>query len=537
VTINATRLFEHLSSQPEFTITNYVVQSPAFSILRRGLRQIILPLREAEIEEADELASALRAMLSEWLTVPVVFDQRIAERLYSLGTPTELGRRWGKEIGASFEEIVGAVQALTGTESPLRSVLRDAVSDCETRGTSFRVYCHRQAIPQFLSLFEDSSHQPLTPQHFICSPSEYRASGVFHTLIKVGPLRSRGWGAAPDALLTAPRFSHLSKFVWAGCLDETDFGYDPAAVPAQDRTQSATSTRSTVATIRWRADAVAAATAESPGDPLADLDDLAVIGRRTPPPEYRRAVLVQIDDDHGILFPPYSRVLSYDPREGHASAVEERLPGESLTAGMYLILPILLDEDERAHVAEEGHYSRIWKAALEAAMASNLTALVVRLRRAGINLVGLRSRLRHWCKPAGSVIPAPQQQEHFRLLIEALSLDERLVSSTRHAGSRKGWVYAWNEIARSRGEAIQSGMLEHGALDQEVVRFLCEPSVLARVRRHDHLDTFVLDLTERTGISGEVRFHKVVATEAGYCAPESQLKQVLEVDAAAQWRE
>jgi hypothetical protein len=80
-------------------------------------------------------------------------------------------------------------------------------------------------------------------------------------------------------------------------------------------------------------------------------------------------------------------------------------------------------------------------------------------------------------------------------------------------------------------------MLEHGALDQEVVRFLCEPSVLARVRRHDHLDTFVLDLTERTGISGEVRFHKVVATEAGYCAPESQLKQVLEVDAAAQWRE
>jgi hypothetical protein len=204
---------------------------------------------------------------------------------------------------------------------------------------------------------------------------------------------------------------------------------------------------------------------------------------------------------------------------------------------MYLILPILLEEEVREHVAEDGHYSSIWKTALKAEMARNLNGLVIRLRHAGVNLLGLRSRLRHWCRSAGTVIPAPQQREHFRLLIDVLGVDEILASSTRHAAGRKGWMYAWNEIARSRGEAIQTGMLEHGAIDQELVRVLCQSESLALLRSCAHSNSFVLDLTEQTGIVQQVRFHKVITTEVGYCVPEGQLKQVLEIDAVAQWRE
>jgi len=46
----------------------------------------------------------------------------------------------------------------------------------------------------------------------------------------VGPLRSKGWGSAPDAILSAPRFARLIQIVWSGCGDEEDFGYDPVAV-------------------------------------------------------------------------------------------------------------------------------------------------------------------------------------------------------------------------------------------------------------------------------------------------------------------
>jgi len=51
----------------------------------------------------------------------------------------------------------------------------------------------------------------------------------FEVLIKMGPLRSKGWGSAPDAIVSAPRFGTLVQIVWAGCADEDDFGYDPVA--------------------------------------------------------------------------------------------------------------------------------------------------------------------------------------------------------------------------------------------------------------------------------------------------------------------
>jgi hypothetical protein len=531
-----TKLFEFFATQQLFTIDNHILEWPAFSVLRRSIRRIILALDESDLDEASELSGVLRATLSEWLTVPVAFDHATFAKLKTLGTPVELGRRWGSEVRSWYEDALGALQALTEVENPLRARVRDTIRACHNEGKALRIYCHRRAIPHYVSLLDQAGEQSLSPQDFISSIATYRSTGIFHTMIKVGPLRSRGWGAVPDALITAPRFSHLSKFVWAGCLDDKDFGYDPVGAlrPQQVDIQRRQSVEGPIA---WhRSEDPRTVPAVGSTDESVDIDDLVEISRRGPPQEYRRAVLVQIDEHHGILYPPLSRILSYDPQEKDQYAIAERLPGDSLNVGMYLILPIIEDEEVSSHVAEDGYYSRLWKALLRAEMARDVDSLVKRLKQAGIDLLRLRSRLDHWCKAVNTVIPAPQQREHFRILTEVLDFESRASSSSNPLRSGKSWLYAWNEIARSRGEAIQTGMSEHEAVDQELERILRERSTLMLVRGCTHLHSFVVKLEAHSALVGEVRFHKVQLTESGYSVPEGQLKQIIELDVVDQWR-
>jgi hypothetical protein len=531
---SATELFEFFAGHPVFTMTSHVIECAPFSILRRCVRRIILALEESALDEALDVSSTLRAMLSEWLTVPVPFDHEALDRLTTLGTPAEFGRRWGTEVRAWYDEALGTVDSLLGVESPLRGRLREVIRNCnEEQGHAFRIYCHRRAIPHYLSLFQGAGEQWLAPEHFVSSLASYRSSAIVHTMIKVGPLRSRGWGAVPDALLTAPKFVHLTKVVWVGCRDEQDFGYDPVA---GSKSQAVTSP-SGEARIAWRSQEIGGGP-RIPNSPYQeiDVDDLSELARRGPPQEYRRAIFVQIDENHGILYPPLSRVLSYDPQQQSQDGIAERLPGDSLIAGMYVILPVLEDEEGRAHAAEDGHYSRIWKRLLKAEMARGIDGLVTRLKITGVDLRRLRSRLNHWCRSASTVIPAPQQREHFRLLMDVLGLEAEVRSSGKQVITGKAWLYAWNEIARSRGEAIHSGMIEHEVIDQELMRFLRDRDTMALLRKCNQLDSFSVELTGASELFGEVRFHKVLSVEGGFSAPEHELKQLVELELVDQWR-
>ena len=83
---------------------------------------------------------------------------------------------------------------------------------------------------------------------------DYREVEPFDVLVKVGPLRSKGWGSAPDATLSAPRFAKMVQIVWSGCGDEDDFGYDPAGIIAGGASAPASSReadRGGSRAIRW----------------------------------------------------------------------------------------------------------------------------------------------------------------------------------------------------------------------------------------------------------------------------------------------
>ena len=70
---------------------------------------------------------------------------------------------------------------------------------------------------------------------------------------------------------------------------------------------------------------------------------------------------------------------------------------------MFLIRPKLVDVDLGSVAAQHGSYSQTWKRRLRDEFSSGADDLIKRLRKAGLNLVHLRSAIEHWCEPPTSV--------------------------------------------------------------------------------------------------------------------------------------
>jgi hypothetical protein len=227
MTVTASQIFSFLEQAGMCSIDRREVHSNAFGVLRRSIRQIVVRLHEDGDDESQETADRLRSLLSEWLTVPVPFDDALLESVAALGAAEAVEKRWGHEIRMAYDHACAAARLLQRAENPARTDVRDIVRQLESDGSDWKIYCHRKARPHFESIFTTDQ---LPPDVFLHSVKDYREVGPFEVLVKVGPLRSKGWGSAPDALLSAPRFSKMVQIVWSGCGDEDDFGYDPAGI-------------------------------------------------------------------------------------------------------------------------------------------------------------------------------------------------------------------------------------------------------------------------------------------------------------------
>jgi hypothetical protein len=537
MSVSASQVFDALNQHPACNVERHEIASTNFGALRRSLRSIVVRLREANEPEAQEVSDRLRMLLSEWLTVPIPFDDAILSAIQTLGDPDAVGARWGRDIRTPYEEAVHAAQSLPSAENPVRTVLRAVIRELRAQAKTFKIYCHRRARPHFESLVTSPDDESLPETQFLHSVKDYREAVPFDVLVKVGPLRSMGWGSAPDALITAPRFHTLIQVVWAGCDDEPGFGYDPAAAP--DVTPSE---RSATAANNTRGNGISWTThvrpsgedlGIRPGDTV-ELDDFKILREPNEAREKRPALLVQIDEKHGILYPPHCRILSFDANPDGTAPLEKRIAGETLRVGMFVIQPMILDEGELALRAAHGQFSQKWKARLIEENCRDPDGLCRRLRDAGVNLMHLHSAVAHWCDPPTTVIHAPQKRSHFERLIEVLEIDfdEQTTSGARLI---PWWQYAWNEIRRSRGEAIQAGFQGQEIVEDQLLVIL--RSVLSDIRLKSARDEgFTIAIPEGHPLRGAAMFHKIGSIENGFLAPEVDLKAVRELNTLDQWR-
>lgn len=530
----ASQFFDHLERRAEGTIERHEVASTHFGSLRRSLRKIVLGLHDSDEPDALELSNHLRVLLSEWLTVPVPFDRTLPDAIVeALGEPGAVQARWGADIRALYEASLRSAEALILTESPMREELRSVIQRLLSEGHAFRIYCHRRAREHFESLFSPGAVLP-SETVFLHTLREYRDTPPFHTLVKAGPLRSRGWGSAPDALLTAPLFDVLVQVVWSGCSDESDFGYDPAVFAVS--TEAAPGSRPTGdAAAGWTKRVTRSGDLNAFGQYAPEDDELQVFREISQSPERRRARLLQVDGDFGILYPLRSRVLSLDANAHGSEAIDRRIPGETLAPGMFLIRPAVDEIDLGGVQAEHGHCSRIWKQRLSEEIQRDKQDLIRRLQVAGLDLASIGAAVLHWAKPPGTVIHAPKQMAHFRILVDVLSASDSTNSNSR-SRHIPFWQRAWNEVRRSRGEAIQAGLEEHEVLEEELAVILKEmiPDILRSARAEK---SFNLPIPAGKEIQGDLLFLRVDGIEDGFTAPDTELKVILELTTADQWRD
>lgn len=537
--VPTSHLFDFLEAHAACSIVRYELASTEFSALRRSVRSIVLAFRDSDSAEAQDITQSLRAVMSEWLTVPMPFDGSMVEVLQSMGEGVAVERRWGRDILLVHEDAIRCARLIQKTDNPLRTTAAERIHELTAAGRSFRIYCHSQARDHFESLSAAAGVQ-LRSEVFLHSVSQYRNAEPFDVLIKVGPLRARGWGSAPDALLTAPRFDTLLQLVWTGCADEAGFGYDPASslLPGTDpssRSTNAGEASSPALRIGWATTQIRSTIMPVVGTQLiADADEFEIFARLTPGDDLRRATLVQIGAGHGILYPPYARVLSFDPAAASGFSVDYRLPGESLAEGMFLAIPILDDAALEGLKAEEGHFSRIWKARLASEFAADAAGLTRRLSERGLNLQNLRSRIEYWCRPATTVIHAPQLMRHFELLIDVLGID---FDSAATNGARRApwWKYAWDEIRKARGEAIHSGFQEQQLEDERIAALLreMEPQLRSNAAARN---SFEQEIPIGSSLQGAVRFYRIAVVEDGFLAPSGELRTIHELSTINQWR-
>lgn len=534
----ASHIFDFLERHQSFFTERHEVSTAAFDTLRRNVRAIVVSLRESEDHEGCETADYLRSSLSEWLTVPVLFDGAILAALQAFGPPDRVEARWGPKIWLAFDSALRAAQDLQFTESPVRTKLQVVIRELRAAGRTFKIYCHRTARPSFESLFVPPADAPLEAAAFLHSIRNYRETDTFDTLVKVGPLRSWGWGSAPDAIKTAPRFGTLVQIVWAGCADEPGFGYDPVAPPADALSHTAAPIAHDGALgnrISWTphvtrfGDFAGAAIGYAPEE-----DEFQIFGKLIQPGQKRRATLVQLDGEHGILYPPHSQVLSFDPAPDARNPVGRRLPGETLREGMFVIRPMIGDVDLGGQQAEHGYFSHIWKDRLSEERRKDPDGLVARLRTAGLNLVCLPADIRNWCVAPTTVIHAPHKRKHFEILIRVLGVGLD-VNGKPGRQSVPWWQSAWNEIRRTRGEAIQAGLHGQEIVEEELMVIL--NGLLPEIQQQAALkDGFSLQLPTGPTLQGAALFNRLSLVEEGFLAPETELKFIRELNIIEQWR-
>jgi hypothetical protein len=524
VPVTASEFFEFLKDRGVGTIDRHEITSAWFARLRRGVRRLALLLSDSQDVDTWE---RLRTLLSEWLTVPLPFEDMHAALVTTMGSPEAVTARWGREVGHIYAQTLSGDTPMQ--RSPMRECVCKLIVDLREQHRGFKIFCHARARPHFETLVLSAGNSPLEAGSFLHSVPQYRDAGLFDTLIKVGPLRAGGWGSAPDAVLTAPRFQHLAQVVWWGCSDEPGFGYDPAFAPRDELTAGIEDSHSP--TLQWGTHHSRFGDALPPD--ASDLDELQVFKEMEHDRGLRPATLLQIGSGLGFFYPPHSQVLSFDPDPSEPTPVRYRVPGDTLLGGMYLVRPLVNDVDLGAVRAEYDSYSRTWKERLAQAAAADGFGLVLRLQKDGLDLENLYAAIRNWRKPPSTVIHAPKQRKHFVILMRALGLagdDEGTARKTAPF-----WRQAWNEIRRSRGQAIQAGVHEHEIVDEQLQTILKRlmPEIRSKAAGEQR---FVIAIPGGGDIQGEFEFSIVLNVQFGFRVPEPLLRTVLAPEAIEQWR-
>lgn len=532
----ATAIFRMLEKDTERTHIHHEFACAEFSRVRRGMRTVIRAL--IEDESFAEEAERLRHLLFAWLTTPLPFSEFDSAPLLKLGNPDTVSRLWGRDVMEAYISALDSISELRTMTSPLRAAVENALVSNLGSGTRTNVYCHRSARAVFTSMYGWAELEEAGEVGFLHTPRDYRVAEPFDILIKIGPLRRTGYSSLTGAVINAPRYRSLQQFTWSGLPDDEGFGRDPLLSALRGGGEGgprSDGSRTREGIPHWHRSEVRSGVEDLTDPSSAELgDELTLFSRAAPPrSESRPAILIQIGDDLGVLYPPSAEVIALRRSPSGSMEVAPAIVSSLMGGNNFLAWPDLGEVDLGGAHATDGAYSAVWKNRLAEYLVSRPNRLERELRREGLDLRHLQSCLEHWAKPASSVIHAPQQRQHFQILVRVLEVGNEPAADGRRSQA-PWWLRAWAEIARSRGHAVQVGMQEQEIIQGELMAILnSESAFLAHAAEEGRTFSFPLS---RAGLEGQIIFYHIEAIESGYRVPGAMLKTIASLEGAYEWR-
>lgn len=526
--VRPTEIYEYAEGINSILLERKELNWPIFQVFRNHLQRLIVHFLGIEDDDqATDIGLQLRCAQCLALTAPIEFDGDFEGNVRILGDAEDVDSRWGRAVRVDYDGALLALGQIRASvaSSPLRVTIRDYLRTLGPKQT-YGILCHRESVPYFRDLLSDGKRLGL----LMHNSSDFRDVVPMDILLKVGPLRSRGWGATPSSILTAPRFRQLIQFVWAGSQDEPDVAFDPLTDIQCDIGGEAF----TICGFSWKRTVESLSFGEpvpemtSPSTLPDHIAELAVIKPQTKAAEdqMRWCRLLTLDEDYGMVVPLASSILSHDPSESEHS-LRDRIAGTELCAGMYVIVPNTTIIPNYRYQGMNSSYNHVWKEALIHER-RDLDRLVRTLRKEGVTLSGLEDAVVYWCKPPTTVVHAPGRKDHFITLMKVLNL---LLGPNNDRPDPNWAETAWQEIASSRGAASQAGRLE-----QEQSR---EAIIAALKNQMDDINVKALSeghFEVRLPAKQTVVFYNVAAIEEGYRAPESATKEINYLRSLYSWR-
>lgn len=504
----------------------YIGESPLFSAIRHHMRVLYSALYKPEGDAyQNEQALMLSFEMKKWLTSPLMPDIGLFLRC-GLADDGRTRRLWGEQVAQTVELLKDLIARYAEEGSVLNTEFVRLFVDLagEYSEDRIRIWCHHKERDLFRDLLEGLTD--LEDGIFVSTLAEYRKSPPVDALIRFGPLRTRGFGNAPEALITSPSYRRLIRFVWAGLTDEDGFADEPV-LPTHNYLATLRSVRTTVT---GNPGAVTELTETEPMDDLVILDQKEPVGKLL-----HRCVLVELPAEYGVLLRPGSRLLVFSPHCRDAEAIGYRHIGD-VEAGDYLLIHNADADLGDVNVdAAKAPLAALWKKALADAWGRHSSICIQQMQKAGISLRDLPRAVQKWIAMNGTVIRAPRRKKHFEALLTKVLDPELIPPIVADGRTVPGWRQAWREVEATRVSAIQHGTVEHAIVNEQLVAELRKE--LPAIRGMISLDDVYLHLLQpEGGLTGSVAFKPVISLSPDFAAPAEQLEKPLKLPIAEQYR-
>lgn len=495
--MSAGPVFQLWLTRKTFARTRTDVFCPAYARFRSAGRNLMRHLLAREEDAATILLDSVHNVLGEVATIPIELDAKLTARVSAIGGGIERMRAlWGPDCARALREFIDSTAGLCSDQSALRdAVLQTLVDELDS---DLRFYSHRSAVEAYLSLGASEAQA-------IVTPDAYRKAGVFDALMKVGPIRSMGFGRMPESIIASPRFTTLRQIAWAEDADEPNFGeahMDPLGFSVVSHWELSNQP------IRCRHARCANGWSKVEEDDD-DFDQLIRTRISRSRGSTLRGTILRLSGSRILTQRPGSEIATFVPMSGRVQLKE----AEDVCEGDIILRHAHISLDLGPVATTNDPIVREWREALRHKHAHNTLLFLGELKKQGIPHVHLGAAVNAWMTNQ-----RPQQEAHFEIVSRVIGWE---ASKYRKV---------WRVFSDQHGAAVQHGLIGAQLATEALVKALNgEQTLLALQEYSAHATSEPLRLiVDLSGSSLEVLGFPVDEIESCEQVFEKNLDEIIE---------